>query len=1027
MDENTNLTLTIGDTELVFNGTTLDIGGLEVEVNGTLLDFEGLLNSISDAVNEGLDPGEEPVDLYGLFLNNTDDPTQVDLNDVSSALSELAQANADGNATLESTVEVLLPVLSQLLAINAQFTVADIVGSPEGKWPSSLGSIMMVEFEDLWGLIRDNFDDTLAYNATGLDLGTVQLDNRTSIGPIVIEIPGLEYLSVVSVLEVGLGLNNSDGQLNQAVADARTALQEFDIRENAILSVVQYTDRLSAYMKALEPMTADVIQFTNQVARAIGIKYPATFTVPVAKALELSIFIRYFLDNIFGAVIALVVILGVLLIYSLLLNDVEAKTYEYGMLRALGLQKDNLIQILVTKSLMFSVPGICVGLLISFLCNIPVADLIAGYAGLGADYKMYAAALATSVVIGVVMPLVANIAPISRALSRTLRDSLDVYHHVTTDVTVRVVRLANLGIDMWQTCLSVLLIVAGFVTFYVIPYAFTFRNIPLFFGILNAVLLGMLLGLALIAGALQPSAEKGVLWLLLSWHNSHLRGIVQKNLTGHRGRNAKTAQMFTICLAFLVFAGTMFSLQATSLGDNLKVFFGADINISAPSFVERLDEVEMGAWLDREIARRQAGEEGAVVVDYAFCTYPLQDLEQVNRIRFGTLPNFPLVNNFVYGVPENFADVVYSEFFRVTESGGVQEGSHPRTDEGQPDVIKVMYTDAGNALLPQEATGVRVPASIGTGLYSSTFGEYVQGEEPEPEDGTVELPRQEELEESYTDYIDIVASAALQSYASVSLSTPLELLVRNIRGRNRSYMCKARGLVSKVPGFFFSSYRQTAEDASVLIRMDQYQRVLEELLDGIENVTVPEVPPKKSLFVKLAREASNKDREDTINGLRPYFKNDDVQVFNTQRAIESTQAAVDLLNVFFLVVGIIAMTLCFFILWLSFTANVRENAWEFGVLRAIGLSAVEVVMVYIYEAVALVLSSCVLGTSIGILISVSLTLQFNLFTELPFKFSFPTTLFCSMLSMALAVAVLGSFVPARSFLKISVSEIIRRS
>lgn len=30
--------------------------------------------------------------------------------------------------------------------------------------------------------------------------------------------------------------------------------------------------------------------------------------------------------------------------------------------------------------------------------------------------------------------------------------------------------------------------------------------------------------------------------------------------------------------------------------------------------------------------------------------------------------------------------------------------------------------------------------------------------------------------------------------------------------------------------------------------------------------------------------------------------------------------------------------MCFFILWLSFTANVRENAWEFGVLRSIGVN-----------------------------------------------------------------------------------------
>jgi ABC-type antimicrobial peptide transport system permease subunit len=37
-------------------------------------------------------------------------------------------------------------------------------------------------------------------------------------------------------------------------------------------------------------------------------------------------------------------------------------------------------------------------------------------------------------------------------------------------------------------------------------------------------------------------------------------------------------------------------------------------------------------------------------------------------------------------------------------------------------------------------------------------------------------------------------------------------------------------------------------------------------------------------------------------------------------------------------VAFIAVVLSFFILWLSFTANIRENSWEFGVLRSLGLT-----------------------------------------------------------------------------------------
>jgi len=59
--------------------------------------------------------------------------------------------------------------------------------------------------------------------------------------------------------------------------------------------------------------------------------------------------IKMFLDQIFFAVNGVLVILSVLLIYSLLLSDVEEKTFEYGMLRTLGMQQNVLILLLVLQ------------------------------------------------------------------------------------------------------------------------------------------------------------------------------------------------------------------------------------------------------------------------------------------------------------------------------------------------------------------------------------------------------------------------------------------------------------------------------------------------------------------------------------------------------------------------------------------------------------------------------------------------------------------------------------------------------
>ena len=75
----------------------------------------------------------------------------------------------------------------------------------------------------------------------------------------------------------------------------------------------------------------------------------------------------------------------------------------------------------------------------SLLCN---NNKLASFL-LHQDVRLSESAVLTAAVFGVSMALVGNIAPISRALSRTLRDSLDVYHHVVGSVSVRVMKLAE--------------------------------------------------------------------------------------------------------------------------------------------------------------------------------------------------------------------------------------------------------------------------------------------------------------------------------------------------------------------------------------------------------------------------------------------------------------------------------------------------------------------------------------------------------------------------------------------------------
>jgi len=76
-------------------------------------------------------------------------------------------------------------------------------------------------------------------------------------------------------------------------------------------------------------------------------------------------------------------------------------------------------------------------------------------------------------------------------------------------------KLAELGLSPGQVALAIMLIAIGLVTYYLLPLAFIFRDFSLFLGILNAILLGMLLGLSLITQTIQVSAAPAT--VLCAW------------------------------------------------------------------------------------------------------------------------------------------------------------------------------------------------------------------------------------------------------------------------------------------------------------------------------------------------------------------------------------------------------------------------------------------------------------------------------------------------------------------------------
>ena len=52
-----------------------------------------------------------------------------------------------------------------------------------------------------------------------------------------------------------------------------------------------------------------------------------------------------------------------------MLSDVDEKTFEFGMLRALGFNTRNIMSTIVTSAFTFSIPGLMSGLLVALGLN----------------------------------------------------------------------------------------------------------------------------------------------------------------------------------------------------------------------------------------------------------------------------------------------------------------------------------------------------------------------------------------------------------------------------------------------------------------------------------------------------------------------------------------------------------------------------------------------------------------------------------------------------------------------------------
>ena len=117
-----------------------------------------------------------------------------------------------------------------------------------------------------------------------------------------------------------------------------------------------------------------------------------------------------FLGLIFDMIVLLFIVLSVLLIYSLLMISVESKSFEYGVMRMQGLSKSGLIYMIVLQSVMFVLPSLLIGFMVSIPTLAGINEVLFDTT-IGVDKSPLPSSFAVTqaLIVGLIIPFISSV------------------------------------------------------------------------------------------------------------------------------------------------------------------------------------------------------------------------------------------------------------------------------------------------------------------------------------------------------------------------------------------------------------------------------------------------------------------------------------------------------------------------------------------------------------------------------------------------------------------------------------------
>lgn len=171
--------------------------------------------------------------------------------------------------------------------------------------------------------------------------------------------------------------------------------------------------------------------------------------------------------------------------------------------------------------------------------------------GLELEAKPSWSAVLSGVAVGLVIPSISAILPIRELLKQQLNIALDYTRSRANAVMIKILNPTKANNITW-IIFGILSAGYAFFVYILLPQAMFSLDFGLLLKIFFLILIGMLLGLVLIASNLQFLIEILLTKFLFFWENFAIRILIRKNLIAHRLRNNITTIIYSLSLSFII-------------------------------------------------------------------------------------------------------------------------------------------------------------------------------------------------------------------------------------------------------------------------------------------------------------------------------------------------------------------------------------------------------------------------------------------------------------------------------------------